>query len=130
MTAERPGARPASSQGGAMQGTRKFISWTAMAMLTATAVASVRGLPGMAPYGWASIFLYVLPAIVFMVPIALVAAELASAWKGGVFTWVKEAYGDRMGFSAIWQQWIQNVVWYPAQLAFFASALAYVFNPD
>jgi putative glutamate/gamma-aminobutyrate antiporter len=107
-----------------------FITWTAMAMLTATAVASVRGLPAMAPYGWASIFLYVLPALVFMVPIALVAAELASGWKGGVFVWVKEAYGDTVGFSAIWQQWMQNVVWYPAQLAFFASALAYVFNPS
>jgi putative glutamate/gamma-aminobutyrate antiporter len=101
-----------------------------MAMLIATAVASVRGLPAMAPYGWASIFLYVLPAIVFMVPVALVAAELASGWKGGVFVWVKEAYGDRLGFFAIWQQWMQNVVWYPAQLAFFASALAYVFDPS
>ncbi|MBK8048243.1 MAG: amino acid permease [Anaerolineales bacterium] len=113
----------------AEKGPKGAISWTTMAILTATAVASVRGLPAMAPYGWASIFLYVLPAIVFMVPIALVAAELASGWKGGVFIWVKEAYGDRIGFSAIWQQWIQNVVWYPAQLAFFASALAYVFNP-
>lgn len=93
------------------------ISWLTMAMLTATAVASARA---MAPDGWASIFLYALPAVVFMVPIALVAAELASGWKGGVFVWVKEAYGDRIGFSAIWQQWIQNVVWYPAQLAFFA----------
>ncbi len=100
-----------------------------MALLIATAVASVRGLPAMAVYGWASVFLYILPAIVFMIPVALVAAELASGWKGGVFVWVKEAYGDRMGFSAIWQQWIQNVVWYPAQLAFFATALAYVFNP-
>ncbi len=105
------------------------MSWTTMAILIATAVASVRGLPAMAGYGWASIFLYVLPAIVFMIPVALVAAELASGWKGGVFVWVKEAFGERMGFSAIWQQWIQNVVWYPAQLAFFASALAYVFNP-
>jgi putative glutamate/gamma-aminobutyrate antiporter len=113
-----------------MEGGRKFISWTSMALLTATAVASVRGLPAMAPYGWASIFLYVLPAIVFMVPVALVAAELASGWKGGIFVWAREAFGDRIGFSAIWQQWIQNVVWYPAQLAFFASALAYVFNPD
>ena len=109
---------------------RSAMSWTTMGILTATAVASVRGLPAMAPYGWASIFLYVLPAIVFMVPVALVAAELASGWNGGVFVWVKEAYGDRMGFSAIWQQWMQNVVWYPAQLAFFASALAYVFNPS
>ncbi|QIG40610.1 amino acid permease [Microbacterium sp. 4R-513] len=105
------------------------LSWTTMAILIATAVASVRGLPAMAPYGWASIFLYILPAIVFMVPVAMVAAELASGWKGGVFVWAKEAFGDRVGFVAIWQQWIQNVVWYPAQLAFFASALAYVFNP-
>lgn len=108
---------------------KKKMSMFTMAMLTATAVASVRGLPAMAVYGWASIFLYALPAVVFMVPIALVAAELASGWKGGVFVWVKEAYGDRIGFFAIWQQWIQNVVWFPAQLAFFASALAYVFNP-
>ncbi|MBM9461558.1 amino acid permease [Nocardioides sp. zg-536] len=100
-----------------------------MAILIATAVASVRGLPAMAAYDWASIFLYVLPAILFMVPVALVAAELASGWKGGVFVWVKEAYGDQIGFFAIWQQWMQNVAWYPAQLAFFASALAYVFNP-
>ena len=101
-----------------------------MAILIATAVASVRGLPAMAPYHWASIFLYLLPAILFMVPVALVAAELASGWKGGVFVWVKEAYGDQLGFFAIWQQWMQNVAWYPAQLAFFASALAYVFKPS
>ncbi|MFZ4486181.1 MAG: APC family permease [Candidatus Nanopelagicales bacterium] len=106
------------------------LSWITMALLTTTAVASVRGLPAMAPYGLASIFLYVLPAIVFLVPVALVAAELASGWNGGVFGWVKAAYGDRMGFVAIWQQWMQNVVWFPAQLAFFAGALAYVFNPD
>lgn len=106
------------------------MSATTMALLIATAVASIRGLPAMAIYGWASIFLYILPAVVFMIPVALVAAELASAWKGGVFVWVKEAYGDRMGFSAVWQQWIQNVVWYPAQLAFFSTALAYVFNPS
>jgi putative glutamate/gamma-aminobutyrate antiporter len=108
---------------------KSFITWTAMAILTATAVASIRGLPTMAGYGWAAIGLYIIPAIVFMVPVALVAAELASGWKGGVFVWVREAYGDQFGFSAIWQQWIQNVVWYPAQLAFFASALAYVFDP-
>ena len=108
---------------------KTWISWTAMAILTATAVASIRGLPTMAGYGWGAIGLYIIPAIVFMVPVALVAAELASGWKGGVFVWVREAFGDQMGFSAIWQQWIQNVVWYPAQLAFFASALAYVFDP-
>ncbi|MCR6030746.1 amino acid permease [Nocardioides sp. zg-579] len=108
---------------------RAALSWTSMAFLIATAVASVRGLPAMAAYDWASIFLYALPAIVFMVPVALVAAELASGWSGGVFVWVEEAFGDRIGFFAIWQQVMQNVAWFPAQLAFFASALAYVLDP-
>jgi amino acid transporter len=64
------------------------------------------------------------------VPTALVSAELASGWKGGIFRWIQAAYGDRAGFVAIWQQWMQNVVWYPAQLAFFAAALAYIFSPS
>lgn len=100
-----------------------------MALLTTVAVASIRGLPAMAPYGLASILLYVIPAIVFLVPTALVSAELASGWEGGVFGWVYAAYGGKAGLIAIWQQWVQNVVWFPAQLAFFASALAYVFDP-
>lgn len=105
------------------------LSWVTMALLITTGVASVRGLPAMAPYGMASILLYVLPAVVFLVPTALVSAELASGWNGGVFRWVQAAYGDRAGFVSIWQQWIQNVVWYPAQLAFFAAALAYIISP-
>jgi amino acid transporter len=84
----------------------------------------------MAPFGLASVLLFVIPAIVFLLPTALVSAELASGWKGGVFKWVQAAYGDQAGFFAIWQQWMQNVVWYPAQLAFFAAALAYIFSPS
>lgn len=105
------------------------LSWVTLALMTTCAVASIRGLPAMAPFGLASILLFVIPAIVFLLPTALVSAELASGWKGGVFKWVQAAYGDQAGFFSIWQQWMQNVVWYPAQLAFFAAALAYIFSP-
>jgi glutamate:GABA antiporter len=107
----------------------KAINWITMALLTTVAVASIRGLPAMAPYGLASILLYVIPAVVFLIPTALVSAELASGWEGGVFGWVNAAYGGNAGMFAIWQQWVQNVVWFPAQLAFFAAALAYIFDP-
>ncbi|WEF19679.1 amino acid permease [Microbacterium maritypicum] len=60
-------------------------------------------------------------------PTALVAAELATGWKGGIYVWVREALGNRWGFTAVWLQWIQNVVWFPTQLAFIAGALAFVF---
>ena len=61
-------------------------------------------------------------------------AELGGAFGekgGGVYTWVKEAFGSRWGFVAIWLQWIQNVVWYPTVLACSAAAMAYVVgNPE
>jgi amino acid transporter len=101
-----------------------------MALLTTCVVANLRGLPAMAPYGLSSIILYILPALVFLVPTALIAAELASCIDGGIFGWVKAAYGDRAGFFAIWQQWVQNVVWFPIQLAFFATSFAYIFDPN
>ncbi|AWB90060.1 amino acid permease [Salinibacterium hongtaonis] len=104
-----------------------FMTVWQLAILTVVAVASLRSLPAMAGYGLGSITLFIIPAIFFLVPTALVAAELATGWKGGVFTWVREAFGPRWGFQAIWLQWVQNVVWYPTQIAFIAASLAFVF---
>jgi len=110
--------------------TKKRLSIFTFAMLNVAAVASLRGLPSNAELGMPLIFYLVLAAVVFFLPVSLVAAELATTWKGGVFTWVKEAFGDRMGFLAIWLQWIQNVIWYPLVLAFAAGAIAYIINPE
>ena len=101
-----------------------------LSMLTVVVVASLRSLPAMATYGLGSITLFVIPAILFLVPTALVAAELATGWKGGIFTWVREAFGERAGFVAIWLQWIQNVVWYPTQIAFIAASLSFVVGTE
>jgi len=49
-----------------------LVTWTALAMMTVSSVASLRPAPTMAIYGLACVFLYVLPAIVFLVPAAMV----------------------------------------------------------
>lgn len=102
-----------------------------LAMLSLAVVISLRNLPLTASYGLHSLFYYGLATLVFMIPYALISAELASGWPkaGGVFIWVREALGDRMGFFAIWMQWFHNVTWYPAMLAFIGAALAYLINP-
>lgn len=99
-------------------------------LLTIAAIANLRGLPSNAEQGMQLIFYLGLAAVLFLIPTALVSAELATGWKGGIFDWVKQAYGDRWGFVAIWLQWIQNVVWYPTVLAFLSGALAYFINPN
>ena len=46
--------------------------------------------------------------------------------QGGVFRWVGEAYGSRMGFLAIWLQWIESTIWYPTVLTFGAVSIAFI----
>ena len=84
----------------------------------------------MAVFGLASVALYTLPAIVFLVPASLVSAELASGWKGGVYNWVSEGLSPGMGFGAIWCQFAQTTFYYPAVLAYVASTLAYAISPS
>lgn len=105
-----------------------------LAIMNVTAVVSLRGLPAEAEYGLSSAFYYIFAAIVFLIPTALVAAELAAMFQdkqGGVFRWVGEAFGKKMGFLAIWVQWVQNTIWYPTVLTFGAVSLAYIgMNPQ
>ncbi|MBS0629070.1 MAG: amino acid permease [Verrucomicrobia bacterium] len=100
-------------------------------MLNVAIMASLRNLPLVASYGLSSIFFFGIVALFFLVPSALVSAELATGWSkgGGVYVWVREALGDRWGFFAIWMQWVHNVAWYPVILSFVATTLAYAFNP-
>jgi amino acid transporter len=107
-----------------------FIAWTALAFMTVSSVASLRPAPTMAVYGLSSVFLYVFAAIVFMIPTALVAAELASGWTGGVYRWVSEGISPRFGFLAIWCQFAMTIFYYPSLLAFVAGTFAYVVNPE
>ena len=113
-------------------GTRvvSYISWTALALMTTSSVASLRPSPTMAVYGLASIFLYLIPALVFLLPTSLVSAELASGWDGGVYNWVSQGISKPMGFLAIWCQFAMTIFYYPSLLGFVASTLAYVINPD
>ena len=109
------------------------LSVMTLAIMNVTAVVSLRGLATEAIYGFQSAFYYLFAAIVFLIPTAMVAAELAAMFsgkQGGVFRWVGEAFGARFGFLAIWLQWIQSTIWYPTVLTFGAVSIAFIgFNP-
>lgn len=105
----------------------KGFTFVSLAIMNIVAVVSLRGLPAEAEYGLGSVFYYIFAAIVFLIPVALVAAELASSYpqKGGVYRWVGEAFGPRLGFLSVWLLWAQNTIWYPTVLTFAAVSLAF-----
>jgi putative glutamate/gamma-aminobutyrate antiporter len=110
----------------------KTLSVMSVGLMTAAAVVtSLRGLPLLAKEEM-TMFVYLAFTVIFyLIPASLVSAELGGAFankEGGMYTWVKEAFGSRWGFLAIWLQWIQNVVWYPVALTFGAAAIAYMVN--
>lgn len=102
-----------------------------LTMISIATILSVRNWPLTAEYGFSSVFFLLLAMILFFIPVSLVSAELATGWpeKGGIFAWVKEAFGHKMGFLAIWLLWVENVVWYPTILSFVAGSIAYAFSP-
>src|SRR5687767_5334375 len=127
VPADRPVAVPAKP---AVIAKPTYITWLTLAFMTTASVASLRSAPTMAVYGLTCVFLYVVPAIIFLLPQSLVAAELASGWSGGVFRWVSEGMSAKWGLLAVWCQFAMTIFYYPTLLGFVASTLAYVFNPD
>jgi glutamate:GABA antiporter len=109
----------------------KALGVFSLAMITAGSVDSIRNLPATALFGTHLVFFFLLGAVFFLLPTALVAAELASTSRreGGIFAWVTDALGLKTGFLAIWFQWIENVIWYPAILSTLAATIGYLFSP-
>jgi putative glutamate/gamma-aminobutyrate antiporter len=103
-----------------------------LAMINVAAIGSVKNWPVTAEYGLSSIFYLLLAALVFFIPVSLVSAELATGWPqaGGVYAWIKQAFGHRTGFLGIWLLWIENVIWYPTVLSFIGATIAYIFLPE
>ncbi len=107
-----------------------ILSVFGLVMINVALICSLRGLPLMAEYGTSIVFFLLLAALLFLLPTSLISAELATGWpkKGGIYVWVKEAFGPKWGFVATWLQWSQNLVFYPTALAATAATLAYLFG--
>nr|WP_319376470.1 amino acid permease [uncultured Methanoregula sp.] len=110
---------------------KKVLGLFALAMINVAAVLSIRNFPSMAIYGWQCIGWYIIGAVLFLIPISLAGAELATGWPqgGGVYAWVKQAFGEKGGFTALFCEWSNNLVWFPTVLSFIASTLAFALTP-
>lgn len=115
-----------------MSKTTQLTSLFALVMLISGAIDSIRNLPATALFGAQLIFFCCLAAITFLIPLALISAELASRFptQGGIYNWLKIGTSQRLAVFGIWLQWINTLIWYPTMLAFIAGSLAFVIDPQ
>lgn len=138
MSANLPDRSSAGSEqaAGTDPANRPATSKFSMGLLTFTLLSiavliSIRNFPTMALVGWQTISFNVLAIGMYLIPAALVAAELATGWpeEGGVYAWVKHAFGERWGFTAVWLQWFQLTIGFIGILAFIGGTFGYLFAP-
>ncbi|MDR1012506.1 MAG: amino acid permease [Coxiellaceae bacterium] len=108
------------------------MSILSLVMINVIAICSLRNVAIGATYGFSLLSYYAIFTLTFFIPSALVSAELTTGWpqSGGVYIWVREAFGKPMAFVVICIQWIYNICWYPTILSLMAATLAYIINPN
>ncbi|HNX39568.1 MAG TPA: amino acid permease [Methanothrix sp.] len=101
-------------------------------LVTLAALFNIRKYPNMAETQWQLISFCILAILLYLIPASLISAELSTGWPqvGGVYVWVKEAFGQQWGFVAIWLQWFQMTIGFVSAMTFIAATLAYPFIPS
>ena len=111
---------------------RRVMGFWDLLLFNIAAVLGPRWIAAAAHNGTSSISLWILAAVGFFVPTAMVIVELTSRFpqEGGLYAWSKDAFGDFHGFVAGWTYWIYTIFYFPALLLASASMSAYVVGPS
>lgn len=111
---------------------RKTMGFWDVLLFNIATVLGPRWIAAAGHNGASSISLWLIAAVFFFVPGALVINELSSRFphEGGLYVWAKEAFGDFHGFIAGWTYWIYTFFYFPGLLLASASMAAWIFGAN
>src|SRR5579863_1808129 len=86
--------------------------------LNLSALLGVRWLAAAAHAGPGSLLLWLIAALAFLLPCALVVSALSEKFpqEGGLYIWTKRAFGDWHAFLCAWLYFISNICYFPTLL--------------
>jgi amino acid transporter len=99
--------------------------------MNVVAVVGLRWIARGARTGPPSVTLWALAWIAFFLPLALAVSRLSERYpdQGGVYVWVRRAFGPTHGFICGWCLWVNNLFYFPSVLLFGAANLAAIGGP-
>src|SRR6185312_15232864 len=110
---------------------RRVMGFWDVLLFNIAAVLGPRWIAAAAHNGTSSISLWILAAVLFFLPTALVIIELSTRFpaEGGLYVWSKEAFGDFHGFVAGWAYWIYTFFYFPGLLTASVAMSVYIGGP-
>ena len=101
-----------------------------MTLITVSAILLLDTVAASASVGVSSLFWWAFLGLTFFVPYGLINAELGTTYpeKGGIYAWVREAFGGRWASRITWSYWVNNLLWTPSVFILFASIFNQLFE--
>ncbi|NNF67076.1 MAG: APC family permease, partial [Gammaproteobacteria bacterium] len=111
---------------------KKALGQSDLVLFTVSAIMLLETLAAAASIGASSLFWWVFLGAIFYVPFALICAEMGCSYpeQGGIYAWVRDAFGGRWGARASWGYWVNTAVWLPAINILFAGIFTQLFMPE
>ncbi|MDH3613249.1 MAG: APC family permease [Gammaproteobacteria bacterium] len=111
---------------------KKVLGTRDMVLFSVSAILLLDTLAAGASIGVQSVFWWLFLGLVFFVPYALICSEMGTAYpeQGGIYAWVRDAFGGRWASRVTWAYWVNTAVWLPAIYVLFAGVFSQLFMPD
>jgi amino acid transporter len=121
-----------AAPGGTLAEKPKVFGLFSMVLFSVSAILVADTVASSAAIGVQGIGFWVILGLLFFIPYGFVTAELGSAWpdEGGIYVWVKEAFGPGWGTVTSWMYWVNVALWAPSVFVLFIGAIEVAFNVD
>jgi amino acid transporter len=95
-------------------------------------IVGTRWIPAAAHAGPGAVTLWLLAALLFMVPLAIAVAALSVKYPGtgGLYLWTRNDFGRWHGFLCFVVYWVGIAFWFPGAAMFYMSAGIYALGPS
>ncbi len=115
-----------------VKGFKKVMRGLDMTLFTVCAILVIDTLAPSAAIGPSSISWWIITLVLFFIPYGLITAELGTAYpeQGGLYVWIKKAFGEKWAARTTWLYWINVALWMPSVYVLFAGMFAQLFFPD
>lgn len=114
------------------KGFNKVLRSLDMTLFTVCAILVMDTLAPSAAIGPSSISWWLITLVLFFIPYGLITAELGTTYpeQGGLYIWVKKAFGEKWAARTTWLYWINVALWMPSVYILFAGMFAQLFFPE
>jgi amino acid transporter len=112
-------------------GFKKVLKGLDMTLFTVCAIIVIDTLAPSAAIGASTISWWIITLVLFFIPYGLMTAELGSTYpeQGGLYIWIKRAFGEKWAARSTWYYWINVALWMPSVYILFAGIFAQMFLP-